>query len=380
VRAYREVVTGIATSPDPRKQKALQRFADGEQREALADFDMIADANRAARVKAIDIADAADRRPAAWLALQAHDKGTVTLEEVVRRYEHLTRLDPGMTLDWILLARLYDEQGRLDEAKKAAQSAYTSLAGGGDERDRSVVLNELGNIAVKAGELKEAKARFEEGLLIARKLAKDNLTSAAAQRDLSVSLNQLGDVAVQAGDLKNAKACFEESVLIDRKLAEDNPTSAVAQRDLSVSLSKLGDVAVKAGEIKDAKARFKEALLIRNKLAKDNPTSAEAQRDLSVSFHNLGVVAVQAGDLKDAKARFEESLLITRKLAKDNPTSAVAQRDLLLSLGRLGQVAGDRQLLREALEITRELERTGRLAPSDHYILDLIPKVIESIQ
>jgi hypothetical protein len=36
---YREAVTGIAMSPDPRKLKALQRFADGEQREALADLD-----------------------------------------------------------------------------------------------------------------------------------------------------------------------------------------------------------------------------------------------------------------------------------------------------------------------------------------------------
>jgi hypothetical protein len=82
LRAYREVVTGIATSPDPRKRRALQRFADGEQREALADFDAIADANRArrvkavdsadanpaTRVKAIDIADAAERRPTAKLA------------------------------------------------------------------------------------------------------------------------------------------------------------------------------------------------------------------------------------------------------------------------------------------------------------------------
>src|SRR5258708_1117080 len=81
VRAYREVVTGIATSPDPRKQRALQRFADGEQREALDDLDVIADANRAARIKAVDLADAAERRPTAVLALQARDQGKVTLAE-----------------------------------------------------------------------------------------------------------------------------------------------------------------------------------------------------------------------------------------------------------------------------------------------------------
>lgn len=130
---------------------------------------MIADADRAARVKAVDIADAAERRPTAWLALQAHDQGTVTLEDVVGRFERLTRLDPGMTVDWIELARLYDEQGRLADARQAAEFAYKSLAGS-DERDRSVVLDELGDVAVQGGDLTEASARFAEGLVIARKL------------------------------------------------------------------------------------------------------------------------------------------------------------------------------------------------------------------
>src|SRR3954463_10906714 len=35
--AYREEVTKLASSPDPQTQKALQRFVDGEQREALDD-------------------------------------------------------------------------------------------------------------------------------------------------------------------------------------------------------------------------------------------------------------------------------------------------------------------------------------------------------
>lgn len=71
-------------------------------------------------------------------------------------------------------------------------------------------------------------------------IAHDNPTSAQAQRDVSVSLNQLGNVAVQAGDLADAKARFEECLALRRKLAHDNPTSAEAQRDVVVSLGKLG--------------------------------------------------------------------------------------------------------------------------------------------
>lgn len=47
-------------------------------------------------------------------------------------------------------------------------------------------------------------------------------------------------MAVQAGDLAGARARFEERLAIAHKLAKLNPSSAEAQRDLLVSLVKLG--------------------------------------------------------------------------------------------------------------------------------------------
>jgi tetratricopeptide (TPR) repeat protein len=365
VRAYREAVTGIANSPDPRTQAALQRFADGEQREALADAEVIADADRAARDKANDIADVAERRPWAELALQAHDQGKVTLDEVIVKYEKLTQLDSGLTWGWIYLARLYDEQGRLDAARNALRSADRSLAAG-DTRDRSVVLSELGDVATKAGDLAGARARYEEGLGIARKLAQANPTSAQAQGDVGVSLSKLGDVAEQAGDLAGARARYEEGLGIARKLAQANPTSAEAQRDVGVSLDSLGDVAVESGDLAGALARYEEGLRSWRKLAQVNPTSAEAQRDVSISLNKLGNVALRAGDLAGARARYEEDLVIARKLAQANPTSAEAQRDVSVSLEKLGDLAvqaGDlasaRVRYEEDLAIARKLAQAN---------------------
>jgi len=365
VRAYREEITRIALSPDPQKQKALQRFADGEQVEGLADLDMIADAKRAAHEKAVDMADAAERRPTAWLALQAHDQGHEMLDRVIGRFQQLTRLDPTMTSDWLELGQLYREQGRLADAKKAVEAAYKNL-GDSDERARSVVLDEFGEVSVQAGDLAGAKARFEEGLAIRRKLAQANPTSAEAQRDVSVSLEKLGDVTVKAGDLAGAKARFEEGLAIARKLAQANPTSAEAQRDLSVSLNKLGEVAAETGELAGAKARFEEGLAIFRKLAQAAPTSAQAQRNVSLSLERLGDMAVHAGDLAGAKARFEEGLVIHRKLAQANPTSAQAQRDLSISLERLGDMAvragdlaGAKARFEEGLVIHRKLAQAN---------------------
>ena len=122
-------------------------------------------------------------------------------------------------------------------------------------------------------------------------------TSTEAQRDVSVSLDNLGDMALEAGDLAGARARYEEDLAIARRLAQANPISAQAQRDLGISLNKLGNVAVQAGDLAGARARYEEDLGIARKLAQANPTSAEAQRDVSVSLNKLGNVAMRAGDL-----------------------------------------------------------------------------------
>jgi Flp pilus assembly protein TadD len=127
-------------------------------------------------------------------------------------------------------------------------------------------------------------------------------------------------VAVQAGDLAGAKARFEEGLGIARKLAQVNPTSAEAQRDVSISLDRLGDVAVQAGDLAGAKARFEEGLGIRRKLAQANPTSAQAQRDVVFSLFKLGTAT------RD-RALLREALQVARGLAQ---TGRLAPSDLNL--------------------------------------------------
>lgn len=92
---------------------------------------------------------------------------------------------------------------------------------------------------------------------------------------------------MKAGDLAGAKARLEEDLVIAERLAAQNPGSAEAQRDLSISLEKLGDVLVKAGDLAGAKARFEKSFELRERLADQNPGSAEAQRDVCVSLWKL---------------------------------------------------------------------------------------------
>jgi tetratricopeptide (TPR) repeat protein len=145
--------------------------------------------------------------------------------------------------------------------------------------------------------------------MVRRKLAADNPGSAQAQRDVSISFEKLGGLALQAGDLVEARARFEDSLVIARKLAKANPNSADAQRDLSISVENLGDVAVRADDLMAARPRYEEDLAIRRKLAETNHNSAQAQRDLLLALVKLGWV-------KRDHALVNEALTIARGLAR----------------------------------------------------------------
>ena len=71
------------------------------------------------------------------------------------------------------------------------------------------------------------------------RLARDNPASAEAQRDLSVSLERLGDVAEQAGDIPAAIANYERSLPIARALATANPGHPGLKRDVEITERRL---------------------------------------------------------------------------------------------------------------------------------------------
>jgi len=106
-------ITKLASSPDPQKQKALQRFADGEQNEALGDLDLIADARRAAHRRAAAKASTSpmrrSERPTAWLTVQPR-RGQVTLDNLVGRSSS-SRGWIRMTHEWNQLAVVPSEVG-----------------------------------------------------------------------------------------------------------------------------------------------------------------------------------------------------------------------------------------------------------------------------
>jgi tetratricopeptide (TPR) repeat protein len=237
IAVFRREVQDIASTPEG--EAALRQYNAGDEVGALVVLDRLVEARERARQVRANIETAAERRRVATLALDAKNKGKVRADAVISRYEEVTRLDAGVQSDWVELARLYGEVGRLQDARQAALKAADTAE---DQRDRPVALNELGDVLVAQGDLVGAKQRYQESLEIDKRLSEADRSSASLQRDVSVSLEKLGNVLVAQGDLAGATLRYQESLGIAKRMSAADPSSASLQRDVWVSLWKLAGI------------------------------------------------------------------------------------------------------------------------------------------
>jgi tetratricopeptide (TPR) repeat protein len=264
-----------------------------------------------------------------------------------------------------------------------AHEALTKLAAADPgnaqwQRDLSVSWNKLGDVRSAQGDLPGALQAYTEDKNIADKLATTDPGNAEWQRDLSVSWNRLGDVRSAQGDLPGALQAFTEGKNIRDRLATADPGNAQLQRDLSVSWNRLGDVRSAQGDLPGALQAYTESKNSADRLAAADPGNAEWQRDLSVSWNRLGDVRSAQGDLPGALQAFTEAKDIADRLAAADPGNAEWQRDLIVShwtLADLLERTPDRSTeapshWAQALAIARTLADTGRLAPTDAWIVE----------
>ena len=236
--------------------------------------------------------------------------------------------------------------GRLSRVKAALDAVngwqiLATNAGSVDsanDRERSVLLIKLGDLAVAQGDLENARQKYADALEVRQRLAESDTGNAGWQRDLSVSLEKLGNLAVAQGDLENARQKYAGALEVSQRLAESDTGNAGWQRDLSVSLGKLGDLAVAQGDLEDARQKYAGALEVRQRLSESDPGNAQWQRDLSVSLNKLGDLAVAQSDLEDARQKYADALEVRQRLAESDPGNAQWQRDLFVSNFKLADV------------------------------------------
>jgi len=166
---FKKSVVKIARSDDNERRQALALIADETTRtEGLTQLQMIAQS------ASHDLAQ--QWRELAELAYP-FDTQISTIS-----YEQVIKYSPADTWAHIYLSRLYVRNSNLPAAKKTLSETLDATP---SKRDKSVIFDELGDIATAQTDLPAARAYYEDGLKIAKALAQSDPTHGGYQRDLA---------------------------------------------------------------------------------------------------------------------------------------------------------------------------------------------------
>ncbi len=365
IAVFRAAVADIASTPEG--VAILTQRRPGNLRQARAQLLALIDTRNAAEQRATDIRRAANLRTGATFALDDRAKGEATTAEVMALYEQVTRLDPSVHWDWIELTRLYVDAGRLSDAQ---QSANRALALASDLRERSVALIGLGDVLGIQGDLRGARARYEEALSIDRQIAATSALDADTRRDLSITLGRLGDVSLGLGDVGGALRYYEDMLQRDVQIARESPTW-IGFLDVCSDLWGITDTLVAAGDLSRARQFIELGVGGCEQLVTDGVTGAPLQ--LAYARWRLANIRAAQGDVAFARDEFRSLQLFADEATRADPSnhSVALQAQLLeVSLADIDILNRNYEQARRRLNdlIAALSETSGFAGQADAYI------------
>jgi predicted ATPase/class 3 adenylate cyclase len=299
-----------------------------------------------------------------WLARleQEHDNMRAALSWTLEHEEAELALRLGAALRWFWNMGGYYGEGR------SWLEATLAKDGGSSAEVRARVLEGLGWLANRQGDLDRAEETAEEGLKLSAEAGLGEVVAADFQ-------DVLGDAARHRGDYERAAEMLEQSLAVHR---EAKDTKGVAW-----SLGNLANVVSDRGNYERAKALYEEGLALARYLGGAellgvylinlgdeyllegnteraialNEEAAELFRErkgaLQVALNNLGWAALIRGDRPKAEALHEESLVMCREQG-DRLTGSDSIEGLACAAGARGEAEraarlfGAAEALREA--------------------------------
>jgi CHAT domain-containing protein/Tfp pilus assembly protein PilF len=300
--------------------------------------------------------------------------GSLVRAELLREWASgfLARNDPGNAIplfeqslaEWQMLSQesmvqattLEDlgetalRQGNLVTADKYFAQAATiakELAPNSPRLTRALLF--LGAESQDRGDMAKAEEYYLGALGIQRRTEPFN-------QDIALTLNNLGTLAHRRGDLIKARGYYRQSLAASER-------GHAAPLVLANVLSNAGECAMDLGNANVAEKYENRALQIRAKWAPD-------QLDMARSFRNLGKIARSRGNLAQADVYYSKAVAIGDKIAPRSPRIA----DFVVGLANVKRDSGDlvraEEYYRRVLEIVESIgpggldhaERLGDLA------------------
>jgi tetratricopeptide (TPR) repeat protein len=332
IAVFRSTVSDIASTADG--AQALERFNAGDEVGALAILDKIRAGNEKMRAEKARLEDAAEARRISRLALEARLRGKVPIDTVIARFEEVVKLDPGVAADWLELARMYIETGKLLDARRAVESMAAAAR---NESERAHALQQRADVLMHQGDLVGAHAAADGALKLSRKLLGENPADRDAELLYSAALLQFGEVARMKGDLVGAETAYGEEVAYTRRRASAPSANDADRHALASDLLHLADTFMQRGEMRKARGAIEENISILRALRAGAPDNIRYARQIAVSSMWLSDVLVSLGQFAEAHKADEEIISTATHLSAAEPNNATVRADL--GLGRLKEAS-----------------------------------------
>ncbi|WP_246093928.1 MULTISPECIES: caspase family protein [Mesorhizobium] len=307
-------------------------------------------------------------------AAQAYQQSLSIKQQLANAEPDRAYLLRDLTITYDEIGDLARTAGQLDGAQTAFEEslrirlALAENKPDEPERQRAVAVSHerIGDVLRERGDPAGALEAYNKSQAIAEELVRRDPNDTDLKRDLSISYAKAGNALSDQKSWSPALASYRQALAIVRELAATDPGNTNWQRDLSVCLEKVAGVLDVQGDVGGALQNYQDSFAIADRLAKLDPANSDWQRDLSITLSEIGMLETKQRHFESSRKAFEASLGIRQHLAQSDPDNAIWQFDLVQAYINYAYVAKDpKAVLTKALNLTLELDRTGRLAPRD---------------
>jgi serine/threonine-protein kinase len=215
----------------------------------------------------------------------------------------------------------------------------------GLELERGKAYDQLALVRKEMGELKEARADYEQALAIFTRLAAEHPPT----RDLRVwmggSYTDLGNVLNAMGDVKGQEAVCRAALKEVQQLVDQEPTVAEFRHRLALARNNLATALNDQGDRKAAEREYRAALEDQRRVVKENPDNLGYVIQLAGNHNNLGLLQKNLGQWAEAEAEYRSALKALGQLAsryRADPQNRNLKAILHSNLGDLLSDVGQR--------------------------------------
>lgn len=267
----------------------------------------------------------------AYMMLGNYDKA---IEEAAKSVECISAKDDMISYSMGMANMGYAHYLKGDLRK--ARDIYETLQAEPDLKDYSPTgiaygKNNLGEILMALGEIKQAQALFQE--------AYDIFAKAKQKRGMAFSALNLAGIYMRQVDYVRAHQLYQEGYNLYKDIGD--------RWGIAQALSNLGNIAMADGQHDTAQQKYQAALTIRRELGE--------KRGIADSLGDLAWCAMMCKDMAKAKSLVEEALAIRREIG-----DKVGEGDALASLGLGTLMMGNPREARKYLNAAKVIaDKTG---------------------